>query len=261
MDKNVIFYFSGTGNCLDIARNIAKGIGGARLIRIRDGATVSNLSTAEKVGFVFPCYGGGAPEDVLKFAGRLKINPRSYTFGITSCSAYAGTGLAKLNMMIPLKYWGVITHHCSCIWLFPHKLMMPLLTIGEAQVRSEELAQNMAKDIAKGVVKSKKPPMNLFNVFENMLWPAIAKKKVEAFSVSDKCIACGQCVKLCPRGNIKVENGRAVIGKNCSQCLGCLQFCPESAISIGSITDRREHYHNPHVIASDLVDCRIGDHV
>ena len=35
MAENVIFYFSGTGNCLDIARNIAKGIGGADLVRIR----------------------------------------------------------------------------------------------------------------------------------------------------------------------------------------------------------------------------------
>ncbi len=165
---------------------------------------------------------------------------------------FSGTGLAKLNKIIPLDYWGVITHQCSCIWLFPHKLMMPLLTIGEAQVRSEELAENMAGDISDGVVKVQRPPMNILNAFENMLWPAIAKKKIASFKVSDKCIACGQCVKLCPRGNIRLENGRAVIGSNCAQCLGCLQYCPESAISIGRITDKREHYHNPKIRAQDL---------
>ncbi len=252
MAKNIIFCFTGTGNCLDIANNVAKVLGETQIVRIRDNVTLRDVTGYDKVGFVFPCYGGGAPGDVLDFAMKLKVHPGTYTFGITSCSAYTGTGLAKLNKIIPLRYWGVITHHCSCIWLFPHKLMMPLLTIGEAQVRSEELAENMAKDISDGVVKAKRPPMNILNAFENMLWPAIAKKKVEAFAVSDKCIACGQCVKLCPRGNIKLEDGRAVIGTNCAQCLGCLQYCPQGAISIGSITDKREHYHNPKIKAQDL---------
>ncbi len=251
--NNVIFVFSGTGNCLDIARNIAEGIGGADIVRIRKGMHIPNLIDAKKVGFVFPCYGGGAAEDVFKCAKRVKIKPGTYTFGIVSCSAYAGTGLAKLNKIIPLKYWGKITHQCSCIWLFPHKLMMPMMTIGEAQARSKDLAEAMAKDITQEVVKNRKPPMNIFNVFENMMWPVIAKKKIAAFEVSDKCVACGQCAKICPRGNIRIEDNKAVIGSDCSQCLGCLQYCPESAISIGAITDKREHYHNPSVKAADLM--------
>ena len=62
----------------------------------------------------------------------------------------------------------------------------------------------------------------------------------------------GQCVRLCPQGNIRLENGRAVIGTDCVQCLGCLQYCPTAAISLGSITDRREHYHNPNISAEEL---------
>ena len=82
----------------------------------------------------------------------------------------------------------------------------------------------------------------------------IAKKKASQFKVSDACVGCGQCVRLCPRGNIRLEGGRAAIGTDCIQCLGCLQFCPQSAISIGSITDKREHYHNPKVKATDLME-------
>ncbi len=32
MSKNVIFCFSGTGNCLDLARNIARGLGNTDII-------------------------------------------------------------------------------------------------------------------------------------------------------------------------------------------------------------------------------------
>ena len=253
MGKNVIFFFSGTGNCLSIARNIAKGLGGAELIRIKKDMKIPDITDAQRVGFVFPCYGGGAPEDVFDCAKAIRIKPGTYTFGITSCSAYKGTGLAKLHKIIPLKYWSVITHHCSCIWLFPHTMMMPKLTVGEAEARSEDLSSKIVEDILADRVLPGKPSFNVFNAIENMGFSKMALKKAEAFAVSDKCVACSQCANLCPRGNITIENGKAHIGTNCTQCLACLQFCPESAISIGTISDKREHYHNPNVKPADLM--------
>ncbi len=252
MDSNIIFVFTGTGNCLDIARNIGDGLGGADIVRIRKGMKIPPVSKAKRVGFVFPCYAGGAPEDVFKLAMKLKLRPGTYTFGVTSCAAYPGTGLAKLNRIIPLRYWSVITHHCSCIWLFPHKMMMPMLTVGEAMERSKDLSADIARDILDGKVSSRKPPFNLLNVFENMAWPLIAKKKIAAFKVNDNCIGCGQCASICPRDNITISDGKAHIGADCAQCLSCLQYCPKNAISIGTISDKREHYHNPKVKAADL---------
>jgi ferredoxin len=252
MNKNVIFCYSGTGNCLDLAKNIAKGMGGADIIMMRKKPVVTDVTDAETVGFVFPCYGGGAPSDVLEHAKAIRVRFGTYTFGIGVSSAYAGTGLYELNEITPLKYWNTVTHHCSCIWLFPHNLMMPMLSTEAAQKRSEELAEKIAADIKERKETAKKPPHNLFNVVENKLWPVIAKKKIAAFKVSDSCIGCGQCEKLCIRGNIKVVDGKARIGSNCIQCLGCLQYCPQKAISIGKITDKREHYHNPNITADEL---------
>jgi len=115
------------------------------------------------------------------------------------------------------------------------------------------MAAQIAADIRNEIV-SGKPFRNPLNVLENKIWPAIANIKIKAFSVSDKCISCGQCVKLCPRQNIIMDNGRPKFGTNCAQCLGCLQYCSKNAISIGRITDRREHYHNSEVKAEDLME-------
>ena len=253
MDKNVIFCYSGTGNCLNLARNIAKGIGGADIIMMRSKPAVIDVTDADKVGFVFPCYGGGAPEDFLKYARLIKVGRDAYTFGICQPAVYKGTGLAELNKIIPLKYWRVVTHHCSCVWLFPHQVMLPLINTQKAQRRSERMAEEISTDIRQGKTSAGRPFNNPLNMLENKIWPVIAKTRIRKFAVSDKCIACEQCVRLCPRKNIRIENGRACFGTDCAQCLGCLQYCPQKAISIGKITDNREHYHNPKTKAEDLM--------
>ena len=257
MSENVIFCFSGTGNCLDLAKNIARGLGDTDIILMRSAPVETDVRSAKRVGFVFPCYGGGAPADVLNYARRIQVGAGAYTFGVSQSASYAGTGLAELNKIIPLRYWKTVTHHCSCIWLFPHNLMVPPLSVKQAQKRSEKLAIQIAADVKANTVSEKKPPFNPLNAGENKAWPLIAKKKAAAFKVSDACIGCGQCERLCPRGNIRIENGRAVIGVNCVQCLGCLQYCPKGAISIGAITDKREHYHNPNISAADLMEKKI----
>jgi NAD-dependent dihydropyrimidine dehydrogenase PreA subunit len=65
-----------------------------------------------------------------------------------------------------------------------------------------------------------------------------------------KCIGCGQCVKICPNGNIRLIAGTPSFGDNCYQCVSCLQYCPKQAISLGGPTEKRERYHNPNVPAA-----------
>ena len=71
MKRNVIFCFSGTGNCLDLAQNIARGLGNTDIILMRKAPAITDVREAERVGFVFPCYGGGAPKDVLDYANSI----------------------------------------------------------------------------------------------------------------------------------------------------------------------------------------------
>ncbi|MBO7703486.1 MAG: EFR1 family ferrodoxin [Solobacterium sp.] len=253
MSENVIFCYSGTGNCLDLAKNIAAKLKDTDIIMMRSAPVKTDVRDAKRVGFIFPCYGGGAAGDVLDYVKQIKVDPMSYTFGIVSCAAYPGTGLADLQKIIPLNYWNVVSHQCSCIWLFPHTLMMPRMNAEEAQVRSERLAAMIADDILAGITTKKNPSDNPLNRLEHMGWPLIAKKKAAQFAVSNACIGCGQCASLCPKNNIRLENGKPVFGTSCIQCLGCLQYCPQSAISIGKITDKREHYHNPNVSAEELM--------
>ena len=120
MKDTVIFCWSGTGNCLDMAKNIAKALGGADIISVRKKPEVTDVRSARRVGFVFPCHGGGAPVDFLENVKDLQIDKGSYVFAVSQSASYPGTGLAELNKIHPLSYWKAVTHQCTCIWLFPH---------------------------------------------------------------------------------------------------------------------------------------------
>ncbi len=252
MNKNVIFCFSGTGNCLDIANTIAKSLGDTDIVMMRRRPAVRDVHEAERVGFVFPCYAGGLPGDVEKYVRGLFISAKAYTFGVVSYAGYPGVGLAKLNEIVPLSYHAGISHQSACIWLMPHTLMVPPLTPEKAQKRSEELAAKIAEDVKNGVRSDKAPSAPLFNRLEAAVWPRIAPKKAESFTVSGKCIGCGQCAAICPKGNIRMVGGRPDFGTDCLQCLSCLQFCPRQAIHMGGATEKRERWHNPHVTAAEL---------
>lgn len=252
MSKNVIFCFSGTGNCLDIAKNIASELKDTDIIMMRGKPTVKDVSAARRVGFVFPCHGGGLPGDMEAHLRQIKVAPDAYTFGICSYAGYLGTGLHKIDEIIHLDYWTGISHQCSCIWLFPHGLMLPPVTPEKAQARAERLAKRAAGEILSARRSDRRPPNNPLNVAESNAWPKIAGLKAAKMRANDACIGCGQCASLCPRGNIRIKNGRAIIGADCIQCLSCLQYCPREAIDLGGISVKRERYHNPNVTAAEL---------
>ena len=184
MSKNVIFCYSGSGNCLDIAKNIAKRLGDTDIVMMRAEPEVKDVRGAKRVGFVFPCYAGGLPGDVEKFVSELRVDSESYTFGVVSYAGYPGVGMAKINDIVPLDYWAGISHQCSCIWLMPHTLMLPMLDASRAQARSEKLAAKIADDVLYVKHLSGRPLSNPVNALEAKAWPMLSGNKAAKMTVS-----------------------------------------------------------------------------
>ena len=55
--KNIIYYFSGTGNSLRAVVKIAERIGGAEIISVRCVSENISAENATVIGFVCPVYG------------------------------------------------------------------------------------------------------------------------------------------------------------------------------------------------------------
>ena len=228
MKENVIFCYSGTGNCLDMAKNIAKQLGDTDIIMMRRYPAVTDVREAKRVGFIFPCYGGGLPGHVERYLHDIKVSPDAYTFGIAQCAAYKGEGLYKLNELIPLDYWAAV------------------------QARSEHFAERFARDIKAGMKTEKKLGKALVNNAEHAGWPMIARMQGQSLKANDNCVMCGTCAKVCPMDNIRYMGKAVVFGDKCISCCACVQYCPQEAINFGNITQNRERYHNVNITVDDL---------
>ncbi len=49
---------------------------------------------------------------------------------------------------------------------------------------------------------------------------------------TELCIACGQCVEVCPTGAINLQEAATIDESRCVGCGSCVQECPTEAISL-----------------------------
>lgn len=88
MSENIIYCYSGSGNCLDMAKNIAKALGDTDIVMMRSFPTKTDATEAKRVGFLFPCYGGGLPGGVESYVKSIRIGIDAYKFAIIQYAGY-----------------------------------------------------------------------------------------------------------------------------------------------------------------------------
>ncbi|MHA2473730.1 MAG: EFR1 family ferrodoxin, partial [Promethearchaeota archaeon] len=85
MINTTIYYFTGTGNSLTIAKSLEEHIENCELIPIAKLWQVKNIkSTSEKIGFVFPLYYSGLPKIVFDFISKIDLGKSDYFFSVVT---------------------------------------------------------------------------------------------------------------------------------------------------------------------------------
>ena len=252
MSENIIYCFSGAGHCLDMAKSIAKVLGDTDIVMMRGYPAKLDATEAKRVGFVFPCYGGGLPDGVEDTVKAVRIARGTYKFAVVQYAGYMGCGLHKIHEIVGLDYWDGISNHSTCIWLMPHSLTFPRTTPEEAQERIDRKAMEVGGAARAMQRKEKAPPRNGFFALESKAFSGMHAKQAKQFYVTDACVSCGTCERICPRGNIRLVDGRPSFGTDCIGCLGCVQYCPKEAINVGKITEKRERYPARRISAEEL---------
>ncbi len=224
-----IFYFTGTGNSLFAARKIAEKTD-AKLVSIPQAIGERREYTDDCIGFVYPQYANGLPKMVRSFVLTNRFNAE-YFFAVDLYSFIHIGALGELAGIIPLNYGGYLKTPCNFTFL-----INPPKNPREVLAKAESRLAEIAGDILERKIMPVKPHTGEGNA---------TKYFGEAkFKVTDQCTKCGTCARVCPAGNIAVDNS-VVFGNACENCFACVNLCPAHAIYSSRAVLRRRQYRNP----------------
>lgn len=242
----MIFYFSGTGNSLYVAQELATALGDT-LYDMTSSKPLPMLTNDESVGFVFPIYAWGLPRVVESFVKQLSnACGERYVYGVFTCGDDVGytdnllrKALCKRGWHLNAAYSVQMRNTYVCLPGFDvdttevverkrvnAEKRLPYIArciTQRAKVSDEELTRGAVAWIKSYVLR---PLFNRFLIDDKRFWTQRA-----AYT------KCGRCVKVCPLQNIHLNNEGVVEWKgNCTHCLRCYHACPRHAINYGKFT-------------------------
>lgn len=246
----MIFYFSGTGNSAWIAHRLAETLGD-RLVNMAEGeAETYELEADERVGFVFPVYAWAPPKLVTEFIHRMKVSmPPAYLYFVCTCGDDTGKTAQVFTKAISARGW---TCQAGYSVTMPNTYVsLPGFDVDDKELEKRKIQNAKARvEFIAGKLKAR-VRMNTYNCHEGavpFLKTYLVRPLFDAFlmspkpfHVTDKCIGCKRCEKVCPVHNIQVKE-KPEWGHHCTQCLACYHTCPLHAVEYGTRTKGKGQY-------------------
>jgi ferredoxin len=257
-----IFYFTATGNSLDVARKI--GSEGTKLLSIPQLMREGSFSFEDDViGLVFPVYYLGTPKMVTAFLEKTRWKSE-YSFAVLT---YGGNQIATTYHLQKLvEKHGQHFDYMNAISTVTNYL--PKYDLSDAvSALSAKNAEEQIRDV-QADIKTRQTNTPVASFGQRTIWRVaqLASKKFmnnnmaqKYYFTDEKCTKCGICVKVCPAGNITVD-GKVIFGSKCEVCLACANLCPQNALHIrGEKSAAR--YRNPAVALKDIIAANRRDNV
>ncbi len=261
-----IYYFSGTGNSLYVAREIAKAFEGAELVPILSVLKYGKTDVdADCAGFVFPIHMNAMPWPVKEFVEKCGLDRCGEIFAVATHGGLSGKTEAFVREVFAKKG--------HSLWFYEDIKMInntpkgvapkPLMTldwekgitedkIREIEARTKERVAGIVERIKK---KQPKEAAAKAGVLTRLLWKVseASRPKLE-FLLSDSCTGCGICDRVCLSNRVRMENGKPIWPKAspCYYCYACFNFCPVQAIGVKHYTKKEGRYHYPGISAEDI---------
>ncbi|MDR3566201.1 MAG: EFR1 family ferrodoxin [Negativicutes bacterium] len=253
--STVIYYFTGTGNSLKIAKDLQNELTDAKLIRIcKTNLDVHNVGESDQVGFVFPVYFRGLPHMVKKFVENLSIDRDKYIFAVANYGSYAALSFIQLNNILSgngaklSAVFGVAMPGNMWFMYYPHPkqdFINRICTQKDATLKIAHQIKNRSRISIEDVIANRSEEEERYHLFT----PNHMDKD---FWTDQKCNGCGTCSKLCPANNIKIIDNKPEWQQQCEFCLACIHWCPNEAIEYKQDSINKDRYHHPTIKVQEL---------
>ena len=255
--KRVVLYFTGTGNCLYVARQLAGKEG--EILSIPQLMRKKQFEIeADEIGLVYPIYGHMPPYMVREFIKKAQLKAE-YKFAVLTY------GMRKCNAV---EIWDGISRKAGNVFDYIGTIVMvdnwlPNFDMNEQMKIDKHIPENLAKitsDLSnrrrwhEPVTQEEREQHEGFMSLSG-LDPEVGflMKADRSFRVTDDCIHCGICTYVCPRGNYQLTGQGVKMQGDCEFCFACIQNCPQRAIQFkknedGTWPDGSEKNPNVHAL-------------
>ena len=250
MKKVLVHYFSGTGNSLKAAKQLAKEecLSEYEFTFHPMEKGQCNIKDYSMHIFFFPVYATSVPHLVRKYIHQME-DGNSATAIIISTNGkisthirdgYQGWALHQARLYLKLKHFDV---KISDTLDLPHNItnVMPprkenvnqyILTQGLQPIT--QIAQKIAEQ--KTYHRSIFPLNFLWSIPFGILYSIFGRRGFgKMFAADSTCTQCKICVNQCPAHIIKSNNKSIRWGWNCEGCMRCINSCPQKSIQTSTL--------------------------
>lgn len=248
----MIFYFTGTGNSLFVARQF-----GEKLVSIPQVIDQDNLEFEDdEIGIVWPIYAGEPPKMVLEFLKKATFKTDylymilTYGKDATDAPEFIDAKSEELGIHIDYIHTVYMVDNYLPSFDMNEQIAMEKTTDKDIKQALEDV-RNRKKEIPEADQAAKDFHAKASKIFADN--PGLING--EQITVTDKCIVCGICERVCPVGNFYIEDKKAKRKQNtCEFCLACAHNCPQKAITT-SVSDKNPdaRFRNEHVSLQDII--------
>lgn len=248
----MVFYFTGTGNSLFIAKQIEEHPISIPQVIHRE----RQEFFADSIGIVAPVYGHEVPTMVKDFLRKAVFHTDYFYMILTYGNRHGGA--AELAKKL-CDECGIAVNYINVIVMVDNWL--PGFDMNEQKKIDKKIEQSMAviladlnarkNRIAEVTDTDRAAHQQFLDAMSHM--PADVWQHLLRFT--DTCVGCGICESVCPSASIQIADGRAVhTPGNCQTCLACVHACPQKAIGL-TVPEKNPNarYRNKHISLQEII--------
>ena len=256
----MIFYFSGTGNSLWVAKRLSERYNemlmpiAGELMKPID-SQCYEVRTDEKIFFVYPVHSWGLPVLVYRFLESFALKNYTNQSVYAVCTCGDECGYTDSIMRRQLRKKSISLTGIYSIKMPNNYILMKGFGVDPKEIEKVKLDEApLQLEKIMDLIDSGEYDNNLY-ITGNFPWlksriiyPFFSKYAIgrNSFYATVNCTKCGLCARICPTKTIKIKKDSYPSWDNtCIQCTACIHRCPVRAIEYGKVTQDQGRYCHP----------------